>query len=128
MFRVVASVFGEEARQLPDAWVDRVIAREDFWAFGAYDGDACVCGLTAHTLPMTRGAYSEIFIYDIAVHEEHQRKGIGRALVAALREEAAAAGTTDLFVAADNEDSHALDFYRALGGEAAPVTMFSFGS
>ena len=28
--------------------------------------------------------------------------------------------------AADNEDVHALDFYAALGGEATPVTIYSF--
>jgi hypothetical protein len=34
----------------------------------------------------------------------------------------------ELFVAADNEDTHALDFYRALGGTASPVTIFEFAS
>jgi hypothetical protein len=29
---------------------------------------------------------------------------------------------------ADNEDQHALDFYRALGGEAQAVTFFNFNS
>jgi aminoglycoside 3-N-acetyltransferase I len=31
-------------------------------------------------------------------------------------------------VLADDEDQHALDFYRALGGAASPVTMFDFSS
>jgi len=31
-----------------------------------------------------------------------------------------------MFVAADNQDLHALDFYRAMGGEPSPVTIFSF--
>jgi aminoglycoside 3-N-acetyltransferase I len=43
-----------------------------------------------------------------------------------LREEAAAAGVTVLFVLADNEDAHALDFYRGLGAAPTPTTMFSF--
>ena len=32
-----------------------------------------------------------------------------------------------IFVPADNDDTHALDFYRAIGGVPAPVTMFTFG-
>lgn len=84
-------------------------------------------GITAHTLPMTRSESSEIFIYDLAVREEHQRRGVGRALVTRLRADAAAAGIDDTFVPADDQDSHALDFYRALGGEASPVTIFTFG-
>jgi aminoglycoside 3-N-acetyltransferase I len=43
-----------------------------------------------------------------------------------LREEAARAGIETLFVPADDEDEHALDFYRALGGVPAPVTIFTF--
>jgi aminoglycoside 3-N-acetyltransferase I len=31
-----------------------------------------------------------------------------------------------VFVPADNGDTHALDFYRALGATASPVTMFVF--
>jgi aminoglycoside 3-N-acetyltransferase I len=41
---------------------------------------------------------------------------------------AAAAGITVAFVPADNEDVHALDFYSALGGIPAPVTIFTFGN
>jgi aminoglycoside 3-N-acetyltransferase I len=43
-----------------------------------------------------------------------------------MRMQAAEAGIHVLFVPADNEDTHALDFYTALGGEAAPVTIFTF--
>jgi aminoglycoside 3-N-acetyltransferase I len=32
------------------------------------------------------------------------------------------------FVPADVEDDHAVAFYQALGGAAAPVTMFTFGA
>lgn len=55
-------------------------------------------GLTAHTLPLTRGEISEIFICDLAVVAEHQRQGIGRQLVATLRSLAAAAGVSVAFV------------------------------
>jgi aminoglycoside 3-N-acetyltransferase I len=44
----------------------------------------------------------------------------------ALVEAAAAAGIASVFVTADTSDRHALDFYRALGGTAAPATMFTF--
>ena len=75
---------------------------------------------------MTRTASSEIFIYDIAVRSDQQRKGIGRLLVAELRAKAAALGIREVFVAADSDDVHALDFYRALGGAPSPVTIFTF--
>lgn len=122
----MADVF-EDAEQahLDDAWIDRLLARDDFWALGAYQDGEVLGGLTAHTLPMTRGPYFELFIYDIAVRVEHQRKGVGRLLVSELQKRAGAT-VNNVFVAADNDDQHALDFYRALGGVAASVTMFTF--
>jgi aminoglycoside 3-N-acetyltransferase I len=132
LFSLMAEVFEEECEVLSDAYIDRLLAREDFWAIAAFDGDRddlgdrIVGGITAHTLPMTRTEISEVFIYDVAVRRDHQRKGVGRHLVGELRELAAAAGIRELFVPADNDDVHALDFYRALGGTAAPVTFFTF--
>jgi aminoglycoside 3-N-acetyltransferase I len=131
LFLLMAEVFeepGEEPGEpLGDAYLDRLLSRPDFWAIAALAGDELVGGLTAHTLMMTRTESSEIFIYDIAVRPEHQRKGVGRQLMDALRVAAAAVGIDDIFVPADNDDTHALDFYRALGGEGAPVTIFTFG-
>jgi aminoglycoside 3-N-acetyltransferase I len=47
-------------------------------------------------------------------------------LVTVLNALAAAEGITTSFVPADNEDTHALAFYQAIGGEASPVTFFTF--
>jgi aminoglycoside 3-N-acetyltransferase I len=109
LFTLMAEVFAEDAEELRDAYLDRLLGREDFWAIAAFAGES-----------------SELFLYDIAVRVDQQRRGVGRALLAALREQAAAQGITEVFVAADDEDTHALDFYRALGGDPAPVTFFTF--
>jgi len=119
----MAAVFGEDCEALSDAYVDRLLGREDFWVIAALSNDELVGGLTAHTLPMTRTQVSEIFIYDLAVRPEHQRRGVGRGLIAHLRSAAEAA---EIFVAVDDEDAHARDFYRAVGGSAAAVTIFTF--
>jgi len=135
LFSMMAEVFEEECEVLSDAYIDGLLAREELWAIAAFDGDRgdrgdrpdrIVGGITAHTLPMTRTETSEVFIYDVAVRRDHQRKGVGRQLVGELRELAGAAGIRELFVPADNDDVHALDFYRALGGAASPVTFFTF--
>jgi aminoglycoside 3-N-acetyltransferase I len=85
-------------------------------------------GLTAYTLALTREEGAEIFIYDVAVDPAVQRGGVGRALIDALLREAAALNIDVAFVPADNDDRHALDFYRALGGIPASVTIFTFES
>lgn len=126
-FLLMADVFDEDATPLGDAYLDRLLARDAFWALAAVDDAGTVVGgLTAHTLPMTTAEASALFIYDLAVRPDWQRRGVGRQLVAALREQAAAEGIDDVFVPAENEDVHAIAFYRALGGEPTAMTMFDF--
>ncbi len=126
LFALMAGVFGEEHVELGDEYLARILSDDRFWAVAAYSDDELVGGITAHALPMTRSQSHELFVYDVAVLPSHQRHGIGRELLHALRAEAALAGITCVFVAADDADLHALDFYRALGGTASPVTLFTF--
>jgi aminoglycoside 3-N-acetyltransferase I len=128
LFTLMAEVFEEERASHNDAYLDGLLNRPDFWVIAALHGNEIVGGITAHTLPMTRDESSELFIYDLAVKNTFQRQGIGTKLVTSLCHYARAAGITETFVAADNEDTHALDFYRAIGGESAPVTIFSFNT
>ena len=123
---MMAEAFEEPNQALSDAYLDALLSRADFWVMAAQLDGEVVGGVTAHALPMTRAETTELFIYDVAVRTDHQRRGIGRQLLAALRTAAAQAGVDELFVPADNEDTHALDFYRAVGGAAAAVTIFTF--
>jgi aminoglycoside 3-N-acetyltransferase I len=126
LFVLMASVFEEDYDDLSDDYLDRLLERADFWALAAVVDDVIVGGLTAHALPLTRSATSELFIYDLAVELAYQRQGVGRRLVDDLRSQAAALGIDTVFVPADDEDTHALAFYRAIGGMASPVTFFTF--
>jgi aminoglycoside 3-N-acetyltransferase I len=123
---LMADVFDEATRPLSDAYVHRLLNRDEFWVVGAFIDGEVVGGLTAHALPMTTGESFELFIYDIAVHADRQRQGIGRSLIGGLREMAAATGIDVVFVPADNDDAGALEFYRALDASASPVTLFVF--
>jgi aminoglycoside 3-N-acetyltransferase I len=126
LFAMMADVFAEDVENLSDDYIELLLAREDFWALAALSGEDVVGGLTAHALPMTRSACRELFVYDVAVHRDHQRRGIGRQLLNQLRQQAQAAGISVVFVAVDDDDSHALEFYRMVGGEASAVTLFTF--
>jgi aminoglycoside 3-N-acetyltransferase I len=125
-FHTMATVFEEQSTAVTLDYVRRLLLRDDFWVLAALDGDHVVGGLTAHALPMTRTESTELFIYDIAVREDRQRRGIGRALMTHLFDLGRAAGIDVFFVPAENEDTHALDFYRNVGGEPTAVTFFTF--
>ncbi|MHA7238567.1 GNAT family N-acetyltransferase [Arthrobacter sp. TMS1-12-1] len=126
MFEMMARVFEEDYEPLGEDYVGDLLGREDFWVFAALVGSDIVAGLTAHRLPMTRSQSSELFIYDLAVRQDHRRKGIASRLVLELRASAAVEGIREIFVPADNEDGHALEFYRAIGATGSPVTIFTF--
>jgi aminoglycoside 3-N-acetyltransferase I len=126
LFALMADAFEEPHHDLSDEYLGQLLARAGFRAIAAFDHDAIVGGLTAHTLPMTRSEAMEVFIYDLAVRSDYRRRGVARQLVAALRAGASEAGAAVIFVPADNEDVDAIAFYRAIGGASQPVTLFTF--
>jgi aminoglycoside 3-N-acetyltransferase I len=126
LFAAMAEVFDELASPRSDANIDRLLSRDDFWAVAAFVGEELAGGVTAHTLPMSRSDGSELFIYDVAVRRRYQRTGVGRLLLETTCQLAAQAGIHLSFVLAENIDTHALDFYRALGATESSVTLFTF--
>ncbi|MBL7997818.1 MAG: GNAT family N-acetyltransferase [Candidatus Kapabacteria bacterium] len=82
--------------------------------------------LTAFTLQMYSSQQPTVYIYDLGVMPDYQRRGIGRALMVELRRYAARIGAADVYVQADREDAHALEFYRSAGGYATDVVHFTF--
>jgi aminoglycoside 3-N-acetyltransferase I len=126
VFAMMASVFDEPFATPSLNYVDRLLRREDFWVIAALAKDTPIGGLTGFVLPMIHSETAELLIHDIAVLPAHQRQGVGRRLVDVARRLAAERGVKTAWVPADNEDRHALDFYHSIGGQAAPVTIFTF--
>jgi tRNA (adenine37-N6)-methyltransferase len=126
-FRMMHDVFDEGGAPLSDDYIACLLADLRFHAVVAVESSEPVGCITAHDLPMTRQERSESFVYDLAVRQDHQRRGVGRQLVEALVVDASRRGIDVVFVPADNDDDHALAFYTSLGGRPAPVTMFDLG-
>jgi aminoglycoside 3-N-acetyltransferase I len=124
---MMGEVFEDPAVPPPsEAYVAGLLDRPDLWAYAAVADGAPVGGLTAFVLPLTRAEAGELFLYDLAVRPDHQRRGVGRALLERLRADGAAAGVAEVWVPADDEDTHALDFYRRTGGTGQAVTIFTY--
>jgi len=77
-----------------------------------------VLGLASYSLLWpAAGAESSLFLKELYVRAHVRRRGVARAFMAALREEAAAAGCSRVEWAADRDNPAALAFYEALGFE-----------
>jgi ribosomal protein S18 acetylase RimI-like enzyme len=126
--RLYEEVFEMADFEMPPVdYLQDLLAKEQVFFFVAVLGGAEVIGgLTAYVLPSVYFAASEIYIYDLAVKAEHQRKGIGTRLINELKTYCAPLGHKEIFVQADLEDQHALDFYRATGGSPESVVHFSY--
>ncbi len=83
-------------------------------------------GLRGYILPSVYYASSEMYLYDLGVNPKFQRQGIGTELMEKLKEYSKNLGYKELFVQADIEDQHAIDFYKKTGGQTADVIHFSY--
>lgn len=59
----------------------------------------------------------ELFINEIGVAPDHRRKGVGKALMKTLREEARKANCRVAWLAVDEDNDTALAFYKSVGGK-----------
>ena len=90
----------------------KLLAKEDFHVFVALADGAVIGGLTAYTLLQYYSVKPLAYIFDLAVSVDHQRQGIGQALIAEANRYFQEHGYEEVFVQADQVDTYALDFYR----------------
>ncbi len=124
---VFQGVFGMENPEWPNEhYLQSLLNRSDFIAYVVICKNKVVGGMTAYELPLYYSEYSEIFIYDIGIKAENRRKGLGTKLISALKEYCKENGIKEFFVPVNEEDIHALDFYRSSGGKAEKVVHFNY--
>ena len=70
----------------------------------------------------------QLWINELGVHEEHRRKGIGRALVRTILEHGEAMGCVEAWVLTEAENTAAMRLYASAAGRraAGEVAMFEW--
>jgi aminoglycoside 3-N-acetyltransferase I len=127
LIRVFEDVFEMENFVMPDeAYLQNLLATDSFFVFVALSDNAVVGGLTCYILQQYYSTSPLVYIYDLAVKTDRQRRGIGKLLMSSLTSYCKNIGAEAVFVQADLEDGHALDFYRATGGTAAQTVNFDY--
>lgn len=117
----------EKNYHFPDnEYLQQLLSNKSVIFYTALESGDIVGGLTAYILPSVYFSQAEVYIYDLAVKSSFQRKGIGTGLIQALKRYCEALGIKEIFVQADQDDHHAVKFYKATGGVEEKVVHFSF--
>lgn len=119
-------VFETESEKTSPVYMDELLNNSALIFFVAEQDAEIIGGLTAHILPSLYSEKPEVFIYDIAVKQNLQRKGIGGKLINHLLEYCSKLGYREVFVPALTEDVHACNFYKKIGAEEEDVKHYSF--
>ncbi len=113
--------------EVDEAYLTGLLEKPSFVVFAAIIDSQIVGGLTGYELPMYYTEGSEMFIYDIAIKPAFQRKGLGKQLLAILKEYCLENGINTMFVQAHEADAEAVEFYHSTGGQGEKVIQFSYG-
>src|SRR5215475_3755694 len=123
LMRALNALFGRafgdsqayEAAPPSDAYLAGLLAKDHVIALVATVAEEVIGGLVAYELDKFERERREIYIYDLAVAEEHRRKGVATALIERLREIAAEREAWVIYVQADYGDDPAIALYEKLG-------------
>ncbi len=120
--RLFSEVFGSEGYQGPSperGHLHKLLSDEKFIALVARLDGEMVGALAGYELVKYEAERSEIYIYDLAVREEHRHRGVATALIEALKPIARERGAWMIFVQADPPDVPAVALYDKLGTREA---------
>ncbi|CAN5314883.1 N/A [soil metagenome] len=127
LIRVFEDVFEMKNFKMPDKdYLQKLLEKEDFFAFVALVEDQVVGGLTSYTLQQYYSLRPLVYIYDLAVMTEFQRQGIGKKLISGITHFCQNTGVEEVFVQADETDHQSVEFYKTTGATPEKVVHFYY--
>jgi len=122
ILKQLLEVFGEAFNEIDtyqaavpdDAYLGALLSKPHFIVIVALSDNKVVGGLAAYELEKFEQDRREIYIYDLAVSENHRRKGIARSLINELKGLAKLRKAYVIYVQADREDDPAIRLYESL--------------
>jgi len=103
---------------------ERFIENHDNALFVAFWEEKASGFLTAHRLQRFDKRKAKILIYEIGVHPNYRRRGIGKALIEEVKKWAKEVEADNVWVLTEKNNEAAMAMYKSAGGiEEAPGTI-----
>jgi aminoglycoside 3-N-acetyltransferase I len=113
LISVFADVFEFENFSMPNSdYLEKLLNQDNFFPVVAKHEQKIVGGLTVYIFTQYYSTKPLAYIYDLAVLNELQRKGIGKQLIDFTNKYCSEKGFEEVFVQAETADDYAVDFYR----------------
>jgi aminoglycoside 3-N-acetyltransferase I len=109
-----------------DKYLAKLLTGKAFHVIVALNGKTVIGGLTAYELPMYYKEVKEMFLYEIAVHKDFRKQGIGAALVNKLKDICREKGIKIMFVGTETRNLPAKQLYLATGGAMEIIPWFTY--
>ncbi len=126
MIGIFKAEFESEGTGLPsDEYLTQLLHKEYFGVFVAKNGNQVVGGATTYELIKYYSEKSELYSYDIAIQNGFQNLGIGKKLMAYIKEYGSENGMESVYVQAESDNILAVRFYETTIGLGEKVQHFT---
>ena len=123
LLKDLLKVFGEAFNEVDtyqdavpsDGYLRALLSKAHFIVLVAINEQTVVGGLAAYELDKFERNRREIYIYDLAVAEQHRRRGVATRLINELQAIARKRGASVIYVQADAGDDPAIRLYESFG-------------
>jgi aminoglycoside 3-N-acetyltransferase I len=119
LLRVFGEAFGDvdsyQGAVPSDDYLRALLAMPHFIVIVALRGGDVVGGLAGYELQKFERDRREIYIYDLAVAEEHRRRHVATCVINELKQIAKSRRAYVIYVQADRDDAPAIALYESLG-------------
>jgi aminoglycoside 3-N-acetyltransferase I len=124
--QIFIDVLEKDAAILDEAQSKQLRDNRNFIAIGATVGFELAGGLTAHLVTNYYKGGLDLFIYDIAIKPDYQRKGVGIELLNFTKNFCQEHAIKEMYVAAESADENALTYYRKTDAEEIASRFFVY--
>lgn len=106
----------------------KFISNKDSVLFLARLENVIIGFLTAYRLQRFDKRKAEILLYEIGVHKDHRRKGVGKALIEKVKKWAFEVEADEIWVLTNTSNIEAMTLYNSAGGkkDIPGTTMFTY--